>query len=53
VVQDPDLDLERPFLSWIPHVVPLDWPPSRVDAAQIVFDELAARFSVPVEEAGP
>jgi crotonobetainyl-CoA:carnitine CoA-transferase CaiB-like acyl-CoA transferase len=47
VVQEPELGLERPFLSWIPHVMPLDWPPSRVDAAQIVFDELAARFNAP------
>jgi crotonobetainyl-CoA:carnitine CoA-transferase CaiB-like acyl-CoA transferase len=44
VVQDPELTLERTFLSWIPHVLPLDWPPSHVDTARVVFDELAAIF---------
>ena len=44
VVQEPELTLERPFLSWIPHVMSLDWPPSHIDTAHIVFDELAAHF---------
>jgi crotonobetainyl-CoA:carnitine CoA-transferase CaiB-like acyl-CoA transferase len=44
VVQDPQLTLERTFLSWIPHVVPLDWPSSHVDTARVVFDELTALF---------
>lgn len=39
----PELHLERPYLHWIPTVMPLDWPASsQVDPAGILFNRLAS-----------
>ncbi len=37
----PEAHLERPYLHWIPHLMPLPWPPSQIDPAQILYERLA------------
>ena len=43
-----DIHLERPYLHWLRRVMPLPWPPSQIDSAQILYDRLTEAQEAPI-----
>jgi crotonobetainyl-CoA:carnitine CoA-transferase CaiB-like acyl-CoA transferase len=52
-MEHPDVLLERPYLHWIDHLLPLDWPPATIDPAQIVYERLSGRGAQAEDPVGP
>jgi crotonobetainyl-CoA:carnitine CoA-transferase CaiB-like acyl-CoA transferase len=46
----PDLRLERPYFHWLPKLLRQPFPPSSINPAQIVFDELEREYGAPTAE---